>query len=304
MDGLLRRAALVSVVATLVACGSESGGSTVVLADGANRDAASDAKADVSAAGIGDAGGDGARPDAGTIDTGVPVADAGPACVIDGFAWKATEYKVVAKGKMWTLDGTRALVGSAAGTDLRAMDGFKNGPCVGQGPACRLDGLAWNADNSVYYAMVGTKYWHLDATFALTGPGAAGALLDDVASFAAGPCVGQTKGTCHFESIAWQDTVGLFVTNVGKAWAYNGAGTLIGSASGTALTSFAGLVQMCSAVGGTCPVDDLTWRHDVKQFQYIAGGRYWATDETAQAVAGSGADLRSIAGFAAGPCAP
>jgi hypothetical protein len=54
---------------------------------------------------------------------------------------------------------------------------------------------------------------------------------------------------------------------------------------------------MCTAAGGSCPIDDLTWRDDVAQFQVIAAGRVWLVNAALAAQTGSGAELSTLAGF-------
>ena len=294
--------ALSAMGLALAACPEEAVSDFGAVPEGPGSPAITDPVPDATAS-------DGASVDAALVpDTAVTSDVALPPCALDAVTWRNNQYEVVAKGKLWTLDGNRQLTGSPIGTDLRAFSGLRDGPCGSQASVCHLDALTWRPDLAMYYAVYGSRYWVLDGAFTFGDAGdggAAGNLLETVAGVAAGPCLGIDAGTCAVEALAWRDdSKELFVVRDGKAWRLDGALALTTAAAGTSLTAIPGLVSMCGALGGNCPVDDFTWRDDVAQYHYFAGGRLWAVNISSTAVTGSGADLRNYAGFAAGPCSP
>jgi hypothetical protein len=245
------------------------------------------------------------RPPPPGVDGSVPGVDGStPACALDGITWHGNQYQVVAKGKAWSISGSGAMVGDPAGSDLRTLSGLKDGPCATQGTVCHLDTFTWLEERQEYYVAYGSKTWILDAAAALKSA-AAGTPNDDAPTLAAGPCAGQPAGGCSLEAYAWRSGLQyLYVMNAGKVWTFDGSLNAVGDSAGVALSTLAGLQPMCTSLGGTCKVDDLTWRDDANRFDIIAGGKVWFVDADGAPVAGSGTDLRSYAGFAQGPCAP
>ena len=223
-------------------------------------------------------------------------------CSVDAITWHAelAQYDVVGKGRVWNLDGNGANKGPAAGTDLKSYSGLANGACVGQ-TSCRLDGIAWRSDTAQYIVVYGGSFWQLNASIALvSGPTA----LTSLPGMAAGPCNGQA-GACKIDGLTWRnDLARYYVTYNGKFWVLDGTGAIASgyTAAGDTLNQ-GGLTAMCTATGSAaCPTDDLTWRDDLGQFDVLAAGKVWIVDPALNAATGSGADLTSYSGFAAGPC--
>jgi hypothetical protein len=192
------------------------------------------------------------------------------------------------------MNGDGALLGDPNGADLRSLPGMATGPCAGQAGACQVDTFAWSPERAEYWVAHGTTTWALDGTGALKS-------VAPHASFPtllAGPCDGRATGDCKLQAYDWADG-GFVIINDGRLWRFDAALNPVGPS--TALTSYGG-GTMCAALGGNCAIDDFTWRSDIKQFHIIAGGRAWFADASGNLVGNSGAELKTISGFAQGPC--
>lgn len=288
-----REAALatLTMIAALAGCGS------LVEFAAERPDAGADAGDAAVGPTVGDASSDGAS-DAST--DGSSAADAttdggakGP-CRVDGLTVRNNQYLIAAKGRLVTADGTWKVLSSVV---LDTLAGFRDGPCAGQAAgACALDALSWTPSNNSLTVVRGPRFWNLNATYTgSTNTPTAGAFITDVPILASDACAGLTQATCSLE--AWShrpDTVNWFAVRAGKIFAYSNETTSIGPAGGTAMTGVPGLAAMCAAAGPGCPVDDVDWRDDVKQFHYFAAGRFWATDVNVNAVAGSGTPIAQL----------
>lgn len=217
-------------------------------------------------------------------------------CRIDAFAWRpdTSQYAVIANGSLYVLNAAGALV--AGPTDLNTLPGLANGPCAAQGAVCHLDALTWRADLNLFFALYDGELYPIDGAGNAAG---AAISLDTLPGFDAGPCATQAAGACRVEGITWNNAIARgFVVYNGRFWIVDAAGNLAdGSTAAGASISTGGLAAMCAAAGGSCPIDDLTWRDDVARFEVISTGRLWLVNAALAAQAGSGADLETFTAF-------
>lgn len=256
-----------------------------VVTDAGVTDAGADAAKDATA---NDASADAAKDAAPDVDAALPL------CTVDDGAWVAgaAQYHIVAKGTLWRISSTGALVSSTA---LSTMTGWATGPCAGQVGTCHIDAMTWREDVAEYHVVHGGKLWRLDDHGVLLGSTA----LTSYPGIASGPCSGKTGTACTFEAGAWRDDLLEYhLVTGGTIYAIDKDGGLVGS---TPLTSYTGVAAgPCFGQVGTCHVDAFTYRPDKSEYHVIAKGSLYVIDTAGTLV--SATLLTSFDGMAQGPC--
>jgi GH25 family lysozyme M1 (1,4-beta-N-acetylmuramidase) len=154
------------------------------------------------------------------------------------------------------------------------------------------------------------RAWNFDANGNPWRPGN-GLVLNDVPRYATGPCAAAPYGQCVFDSRTFVNLNGQWVESIsayGKFWNFDLQGNPWGTSNGSSLHSVARY-----AAGPCAGVPDGQCKFDTRTFVALNGqlvesisayGKFWNFDANGNPWGTSnGANLQSVARYAAGPCA-